>query len=378
MPTDFDITICGAGPVGLALAALLARRGVEPARIALIDGKTLAASVADPRTIALSYGSRQVLEQIGAWPVAHDPIREIHVSRRGHFGRALLRSSEFGVSELGYVCRYGKLVERLAGSVAQAGVTVRRPLTVMNTAEAADEVSISLDNGQVLSSRILVQAEGGLFGAQADRPVRRDYGQTAIISHVRVSAPQDGRAYERFTEEGPLALLPQEQGYALVWCVRPERAQMLMACKDDEFLAELQKTFGERVGRFVSTGARHPFPLGLNAHPLQTQRCVAIGNAAQTLHPVAGQGLNLGLRDATVLADLLAHDAAPDALARFSAMRKSDRGLTIRMTDAMARLFAGAADGSGSQAVLGVGLGLIDAIRPAKRLLAGQMMFGWR
>ena len=382
MTTDFDIAVCGAGPVGLALCTLLVRNGVPAARIVLIDGKTLAASVADPRTIALSAGSRQLLEQIGAWPVACDPIREIHVSRRGHFGRTLLTGSELGVPELGHVCRYGALVERLAACATAAGVEARRPLRVTDVDERSEQdgdlVRIALDSGMTLRAQFLVQAEGGLFGEQENRSQSRDYRQTAIISHVQCTAKVAGRAFERFTDEGPLALLPQEQGYALVWCMRPERAQALMQLDDPAFLAELQLTFGERVGRFTRVAHRHEFPLGLNAHPAQTRRTVAIGNAAQTLHPVAGQGLNLGLRDAAVLADLLARDLSIESLARFTDARQRDRRLTIRLTDGMARLFAGGADRNLLQSVLGAGLGLIDATAPAKRMLAGQMMFGWR
>jgi 2-octaprenyl-6-methoxyphenol hydroxylase len=378
MATDFSMAICGAGPVGLALAAMLVRHGVPAAELVLVDGKPLAASIADPRTIALSYGSRQLLERIGAWPVACDPIREIHISRRGHFGRALLTSTECGVPELGYVCRYGALVERLAAVVADAGVLVQRPMTVRHTHEHDNGVHLTFDNGLALEAGLLLQAEGGLFDQQAVRPVTRDYGQTAIISHVRASALQPMRAYERFTDEGPLALLPQDGGYALVWCMRPEHAQALMAQDAVAFLAALQGAFGERVGRFTGVAARHAFELGLNAHPVQTRRTVAIGNAAQTLHPVAGQGLNLGLRDAFVLAGLLGRQRSVEALGRFVAARSADRRLAIGLTDRMARLFAAAAGGGASQSVLGVGLGLMDAVGPVKKLLAGQMMFGWR
>ncbi|MDB5797735.1 MAG: UbiH/UbiF/VisC/COQ6 family ubiquinone biosynthesis hydroxylase [Paucimonas sp.] len=379
MATDFDIVVVGAGPVGLALGALMARHDLPPARIALVDGKTLAASIADPRTVALSYGSRQILERIGAWPLASDPIREIHISRRGHFGRTLMKSDEFGVPELGYVCRYGALVEKLADSANRAGLAVMRPLTVVNTVEDEHEVRIALNNGLTVSAQMLVQAEGGLYQQQAQRPLRRDYDQVAIVGHVRASALQAVRAWERFTDEGPLALLPQEQGYALVWCVRPERARDLMALGDGAFLQALQHAFGDRVGRFTAISERHAFPLGLNAYPAGTRRTVAIGNAAQTLHPVAGQGLNLGLRDALRLASLLAHDdSRPDAPARFVRERGADRGLTIRLTDTLARVFAASPAGTPGQHFLSAGLGLLDAVGPAKRLFGEQMIFGKR
>lgn len=376
--TEPDIVICGAGPVGLALAALLARRGVDPRRVLLVDGKPLEDARRDPRSIALSWGSRQILEQVHAFPAQADPILDIHVSRRGHFGRTLMTAREHGLPALGYVSRYGALVSALAGAAAQAGIASLRPAKVTACVEQGERVALQLDDGRRLVAKIAVQAEGGLFGEQATGTRARDYGQTAVVAQVTASAPPPGRAYERFTGEGPLALLPQEGGYALVWCMRPERAADIAALPDAAFLAQLQEAFGTRAGRFTAAGPRFSYPLGLNARPGLTPRTVAIGNAAQTLHPVAGQGLNLGLRDADVLARLLARDTSPDALHRFALARQADRGLTIRLTDTLARLFASAPDGAASQSLLGLSLGLMDALPPAKRLLADQMMFGRR
>lgn len=378
MRKDFDLIVCGAGPVGLALAALLLRDGMDAGRMLLVDGKSLAASTADPRTIALSWGSRQLLERAGAWPVAADAIREIHVSRRGHFGRTMLRAEEVGVAELGYVCRYGKLVQALDARVAAAGVQVMRPMLAQSSTEFEDRVELKLDNGLVLGTDLLVQAEGGVFHQQSARRQTRDYQQTAIIAHVQASAIPPGRAYERFTDEGPLALLPQEGGYALVWCMRPERATAVMALDDPSFLQALQQAFGQRVGRFSAASARHAFPLGLNAHEAQTRRTLAIGNAAQTLHPVAGQGLNLGLRDAAILAHSLARAPGVDGLAGYARERRADRQATVRLTDSMARLFTLGAGGGVLQGLAGLGLGLMDAVPPLKRSFAAQMMFGWR
>ncbi|MEO0317694.1 MAG: hypothetical protein RL404_1371, partial [Pseudomonadota bacterium] len=208
--------------------------------------------------------------------------------------------------------------------------------------------------------------------------VQRDYDQTAIVATVHAEGMLAGRAFERFTSEGPLALLPQDDGYSLVWCMRPDNAEAMLDLKDDAFLEALQQAFGHRVGRFIRTGVRHAYALGLNADPDATARSVAIGNAAQTLHPVAGQGLNLGLRDAAVLARLLARDATPDALAQFQRQRTADRGATVRLTDLMARVFASSADGTLTQDLLGASLGMIDVFPPAKRALAEQMMFGVR
>jgi 2-octaprenyl-6-methoxyphenol hydroxylase len=218
-----------------------------------------------------------------------------------------------------------------------------------------------------------------VFGAQEDKVQTRDYGQSAVIARVSASDPVPHRAFERFTDEGPLALLPQDgadgHGYALVWCVRPERAEALQAMDEERFLAELGDAFGARLGRFTRVSARLAYPLGLNAEPRATTRTVAVGNAAQTLHPVAGQGLNLGLRDAAVLARLLARCPGPEGIGRFINERAQDRQTTIALTDTMARAFVGSGP---LQSVLGLGLAALDVVQPARTLLAELMMYGRR
>jgi 2-octaprenyl-6-methoxyphenol hydroxylase len=378
MTTDFDIAICGAGPVGLALALLLVKRGAQASRIAVIDAKALEQVSADPRSIALSYGSRQILEDAGSWPIAADPIHQIHVSRRGHFGRTLIDRDEYGLPALGYVARYGILVTALAAAAKQADIVMLRPAHVSSSTERTDAVELNFSDGKAITAHIMVQAEGGVFSEQKEKSTRRDYEQTAIIAHVTTSAPIAHRAFERFTEEGPLALLPQDDGYAMVWCARPVTAARLSALPDAEFLAELGHAFGSRLGRFTGITPRAAYPLGLNARAATSARTVAIGNAAQTLHPVAGQGLNLGLRDAAVLARLLACEATPNMLLRFAQARQSDRNLTISLTDAMARVFASAPDGALSQTALGLSLAFIDMLQPARRMLAEHMLFGQR
>jgi 2-octaprenyl-6-methoxyphenol hydroxylase len=376
---DADVAICGAGPVGMALAALLARRGVPGPRIALIDGKSLGQAISDPRSIALAWGSRLLLEDVKAWPLPATAIHQIHVSRRGHLGRSLMDREEHDLEALGYVARYGDVVDALARACERAGVQVLRPLRVSGIDESSDGVQLRLDDGRILHAKVAVQAEGGVFGEQTDKSSTRDYGQTAVIARVSSSAPLAHRAFERFTDEGPLALLPQDGAdghqYALVWCVQPERAQRLLDLGEDAFLHELGEAFGERLGRFTKVSPRVAFPLGLNADPRATSRTVAIGNAAQTLHPVAGQGLNLGLRDAAVLARSLAREMTPAAIARFAAERRQDRGMVIRATDTMARVFA---DRGPQQALFGLALAALDTVKPARMLLAELMMFGRR
>lgn len=375
----YDIAILGAGPVGMALAVLLARRGVAPERIALIDAKPLAEVVGDPRSIALSYGSEQVLEQAGAWPLPATAIHQIHVSRRGQFGRTLMDRDEHKLPALGYVTRYGELVAALAAACSAAGIVALRPARALDLAEDADGVSLTMAGGDVLRAGVVIQAEGGVFGQQTPRALQRDYRQSAVIARVAVSAPIAHRAFERFTDDGPLALLPQDGAdglqYALVWCTSPEQAAHLLAQDDAAFLARLGAMFGSRLGQFTSVSKRATYPLGLNADAAASARTVAIGNAAQTLHPVAGQGLNLGLRDAAVLARLLAIAATPAQLAAFADAREPDRKTTIALTDTMARVFA---DSGPLQAVLGLGLGAIDAVAPARTVLAELMMYGRR
>jgi 2-octaprenyl-6-methoxyphenol hydroxylase len=376
---EADVAICGAGPVGMALAALLARRGVAGKRIVLIDGKSLGQAISDPRSIALAWGSRLLLEDVKAWPLPATAIHQIHVSRRGHLGRSMIDREEHELEALGYVARYGDVVDALARACERAGVQVLRPLRVTDMIERADGVQLQLDDGRSVHAQVAVQAEGGVFGEQADKTTTRDYGQTAVIARVSASSPLAHRAFERFTDEGPLALLPQDGAdghqYALVWCVQPERAQHLLDLGEDAFLHELGVAFGERLGHFTKVSPRLAFPLGLNADPRASGRTVAIGNAAQTLHPVAGQGLNLGLRDAAVLARLLAREMTPQAIDRFASERESDRGMVIRATDTMARVFAGKGP---QQALFGLALAALDTVKPARMLLAELMMFGRR
>jgi 2-octaprenyl-6-methoxyphenol hydroxylase len=388
---EVDVAICGAGPVGMALAALLARRGIEGGRIALIDARSLGQAISDPRSIALSWGSHTLLEDVGAWGSiqgAATAIHQIHVSRRGHLGRSLMEREEHGLEALGYVARYGDVVDALARACEREGVRVLRPARAASLDEHRDGVTLHLDDGRSVLAKTAVQAEGGVFGEQPDKAQRRDYGQSAVIARVTASQPAPHRAFERFTDEGPLALLPQEGAdrhqYALVWCVRPERAQQLLTLGEAEFLRQLGDAFGERLGEFTRVSERAAFPLGLNVEPKTTARTVAIGNAAQTLHPVAGQGLNLGLRDAAVLARLLARgvdrdaegrDGVAQAIERFGDERARDRGAIIRVTDAMARVFANTGP---LQPLFGLGLAALDTVKPARTMLAELMMFGRR
>ncbi|MGF6999537.1 UbiH/UbiF/VisC/COQ6 family ubiquinone biosynthesis hydroxylase [Paraburkholderia sp. GAS32] len=392
---DFDVTIVGAGPVGLALAGWLARRSATQAlKIALIDAREPEDSIADPRAIAVSHGSRMILEPL-RWPADATAIQRIHVSQRGHFGRTLIDHSEHGLPALGYVLRYGSIVHGLAEAVHATSVHWFRSTSAAAPTQDLDGVTLPIETAGVtrnLRTRILVNAEGGLFGDQKQKATgstggsavggTRDYGQTALVGTVAVSAPQPHVAWERFTSQGPIALLPmggvRGANYALVWCCAPDEAARRAQLSDDEFLLELGAAFGNRMGRFTQIKGRASFPLGLNAvDTLVNGHVVAIGNAAQTLHPVAGQGLNLGLRDAHALADALsAEGPTPLALATFAQRRAPDRRLTIGATDTLARLFT--VDFPPLAALRGLALTALEFVPPVKTALARQMMFGQR
>jgi 2-octaprenyl-6-methoxyphenol hydroxylase len=287
--------------------------------------------------------------------------------------------AEHKLPALGYVARYGDVVDALARACDKAGVVTLRPARVESFDEEDSGVLLRLDDGSKLCAQVAVQAEGGVFGQQDSKAQQRDYGQTALIARVTVSEPVAHRAFERFTDEGPLALLPQDGGdghqYALVWCMRPERATDVQLLDNASFLKQLGESFGTRLGTFTAASPRVAFPLGLNAEARATARTVAIGNAAQTLHPVAGQGLNLGLRDAAVLARQLARGATPASVDAFMQERAQDRRLTISLTDTMARAFVG---GGPLQPLLGLSLAALDVVKPARLLLADLMMFGRR
>ncbi|MEY1592196.1 UbiH/UbiF/VisC/COQ6 family ubiquinone biosynthesis hydroxylase [Burkholderia sp. Bmkn7] len=384
---DYDLAIVGAGPVGLALAGWLARRSAtQHASIALIDAREPAASANDPRAIAVSHGSRVLLDTL-AWPADATPIEHIHVSQRGHFGRTLIDRDEHDVAALGYVVRFGSLVQALAGAVRGTRVDWLTSTTARAPQQDADGVTLTLDGPQgerTLRARIVINAEGGLFHEQrADTGKhRRDYGQTAIVGTVTVSAPRPNVAWERFTHEGPLALLPlggpRQAEYSLVWCCTPDEAARRAALPDDAFLRELGSAFGARMGDFVAITGRASFPLGLNAaQTLVNGRVAIVGNAAQTLHPVAGQGLNLGLRDAHTLVDTLSTQGFEStALATFNARRALDRRFTIGATDTLARLFT--IDSGPLPLLRGAALTALEFVPPLKKVIARQMMFGQR
>jgi len=366
---EVDVAIAGGGPVGCALALALSGSALSVARIA--DEFEIA-----DRPIALSHGTRLILERLGSWDsVRNTPIETIHVSQQG-FGRTVIRCADYGLPALGYVTSYSELVAQLAGRTPVGAESLR------DWKSAGGEIALQLSRGENetgMRARLLVLADGG-----HNRLVRhvRDYRQQAIVAEVTVERPRSGVAWERFTAEGPLALLPFGDRYALVWSVRPANAAELLGFSDSNFLARLREIFGGRLGNFISVGRRSTFPLSLrHGRIAPAPRVLAIGNAAQTLHPVAGQGLNLGLRDAWELAQMLLDVSkeeigAPRFLARYVRLRRFDRFAGIGFTDFLVRVFSNSLPPLAL--ARGAGLAMLDSIPPARRFLARRMIFGAR
>ena len=380
----YDIAILGAGPVGSALALMLARTAPDPTRIALVQDQAPPRLdrplTTDPRVLALNYGSQILLSQLQAWPEQKADIRCIHVSQRGRLGRTLIRNTDFDVPELGGVVSYEQLQAKLYERVQRSGVTI---LPGAARVTGQDTTTLTVTQGEVsFTCGVAVQSHG----TSDDQIVRREYGQHAVLTRAQAGLPRPGWAWERFTLEGPLALLPHPEtadAYAVVWCCTPARATHLAALDERAFSAALNQTFGSRLGRLSSYGRRHVVPLALSARrTLTAGRLVAIGNAAQSLHPVAGQGLNLGLRDAARLAQtlaawLLTPQTDPTSfLIQFARARRTDRLLTAGITDLMPRIFTtGLAP---VEHACGLALLALDLAAPLRAPLAHHLLAGRR
>ena len=345
-----DVAIIGGGPVGACLALAL---GNVPLSIALVDR---GASPAASRPIALSYSSRLILERLGVWDgLAITPIRRIHVSQAGRFGRTRIGPEDTGTPELGYVLEYGSLAAKLIEHVRQRSVRVIAP-------------------GQV-DAGLVVHAEG----SPEEQTLGREYDQQALVALVECTPAADSTAYERFTAEGPLALLPLAGRYAVVWGCSEQTADALVGATPETFLAALQSAAGGRAGRFTGLRSLSRVPLALRYRASRVApRATYIGNAAQTLHPVAGQGLNLGLRDAWDLARCIRAEpsAAGSAtmLARYARMRRLDAATTLRLTDLLARMYV--SENPLVCATRGAAIAALDLIPPARRFFARRMTYG--
>ncbi|MBI5429810.1 MAG: FAD-dependent oxidoreductase [Nitrosomonadales bacterium] len=383
MTATCDIAIIGGGPVGAALALALSKSQLS---VCVLEARPAHAASNDARALALSYGSRLLLGRLGVWDALRDvsAIRTIHISQKHSFGRTLLHAAEMNVPELGYVLPYPALQDALTDALQHSDVASIYGASVTQLQNGAHHAAIVYQQDgaeRSLNTRLAVVADGGKLLAQQHPPEVHDYGQTALITHITCTAPKPDTAFERFTPQGPLALLPFKEGYELVWTAPHRRAQEMLMWDDATFLRELQQHFGDRVGEFTHVGKRTTFPLGLkratNLFPMP--HTVLLGNAAQTMHPVAGQGFNMGLRDAWELAQEIL-DAAPEApgieamLADYRSRRRTDREAGIRFTDGLVRLFSN--DLPGLSAGRAGALTALDCLPFAKKFVAKRMMFG--
>lgn len=361
MKTDFDILIIGGGLVGASLACALRRSSL---RIGVVEAEAEALSATaqpryDDRTLALAYGSKIIFDSMGAWDegvLDATPIENIHISDRGRFGITRLSAAQAGLPALGYVVTHralgAELFKSLQGSKQVEWLCPAEMQTIDFAPEAARVTLRHAGATRTVSARLVIAADGAHSAARAAAGLgaeRIEYGQTAVVSTVTAGVPHGNTAYERFTDTGPLALLPlSENRCALVWSAEEKEVRTILDWSDAEFLAHLQERFGDRLGRFSRPGRRAAYPLALTRVPEQVRpRLALIGNAAHTVHPVAGQGFNLGLRDVAALAEILidAERAGEDiggfmTLRRYAAGRRRDNQATAVFTNGLIRVFS--------------------------------------
>lgn len=378
------VIIVGGGPVGMSLALALHQQGIASE---IHDTRPRGAAAGDQRILALSHGTQQTLAQLGVWSeIQASPITTIHVSQRGAAGRTLIHAHEEGVPALGYVASSSVLAQALDKALLAADIPFHGDSTLLEATPGNDSIHLQCSDGEQ-SAQLVAYAEGRIedptpeAGQVAPRSnvVVRDYGQHALICRVTPAQPHGGTAWERFTAHGPFALLPFERDYAMVYTCAPADAARLKDLSDEALLAHLQAEFGPRV-QFASIRNRFIYPLGLRyrSEPVGARQ-VWLGNAAQTLHPVAGQGFNLALRDCMALAQALtdaADPGAPEVLTNYAARRRMDRRGTIGMTDSLIRIFSN--EDPLLKHVRGAGLIALDMFPPLRSFLARRMMYGAR
>ncbi len=390
MPSSTSrIAVVGAGPVGATLALALSRASVP---VALVERRDRPPS--GYRPVALSYASRRIIEALGAWSrlaSPASPIVRVHVSQRGRFGATRLDAADYGMEALGWVSDIGTLVGALHGFLSDApGVRLFPSTTVAGIARHPSGIRLELSGAaaeagtRTLEVDAVIAADGGQASWCADLVETvevREYGQVALGALVRVERDHRSVAYERFTPEGPIALLPMRgRACVLVWTLAPERGRALALAPEARFLDELHRAFGDRLGRFLEVGRRETLPLRrTRARAAPGSRVFLAGAAANTLHPVAGQALNLGLRDAAVLAEVIAgalrtgvDPGSETCSERYRARRRRDQRTVGLATDLLARGFL---PELGPLALLRAGaLVALDLAPPAKRALARHAM----
>ncbi len=356
-----DICIVGGGLVGLSAALALSQLGFS---IHVIEGRSLESSeegdvpaAMDARSLALSHATLQIFSALGIWdeiqPLAA-PIQQIHVSSAQRFGVTRLHADELKLDAMGYVIEYHLLFLQLLNAVkAQQNISLISPASVNNleTQQSGLKLALSIaGQAENLEADLLIVAEGASATIRERLGVNistTDYHQVALAANIKTTVPFSGVAYERFTPEGPMAMLPlTDNRYALVWTQAPEQAEQLLQCSDQVFLQELQHRFGYRLGVLESVGQRASFDLKLTrTQPLVTQNSVLIGNAANTLHPVAGQGFNLAMRDIAVLYDQLngvnlKSDQLGMQLDKYQQLRVTDQEQTVQAGHGLVKLFS--------------------------------------
>ncbi len=380
-----DVVIVGAGPVGGALALALAEADLD---VVSLDARAAGTTLRGDRSLALSHGARLIFERLGIWPGlaavagAVTPIVEIDISQARGFGITRLLAEEQGVPALGYVVSYRALQAAIDAALVHAGMAVRFGAAASSVAGTPADACVLLEGaaGELLRASLAVVADGAGTSIAGIERTTRDYGQVALIARIGIDHPHRGVAFERFTPDGPMALLPQGDRYGLVWTMSPAKAEGVLALSEGDFLAALARHFGSRVTGFLNVSDRRTFPLRLEfARPAVAMRSVVIGNAAQALHPVAGQGFNLGVRDAYELGQAIIRtprDALGDAsmLSAFAAGRRSDRYAGIAFTHGLTQLFA--TDSPFLSWPRGLALTTLDALPPLKRAFTRAMMFG--
>jgi 2-octaprenyl-6-methoxyphenol hydroxylase len=381
---EWDVAIVGGGMVGASFALALRATKLRVLLIESVPPDSAGQPSFDERTTALGNGSRQIFESLGVWPAMAGeaaPIRSIHISDAGRFGVARLDAREQGVHAFGYVVPNRVIGRALWQALRDTpNVTLAVPAQVKGATLREECVLLDVVDGghpERIRAAVAVAADGAGSVLRASAGIDasvEDYEQVAIVVNAATERPNSGEAFERFTASGPLAVLPVSGGgYTVVWAVRPERAATLVALDENAFAAELLTAFGWRAGRWTKIGRRNTYPLALSrAEETVAGRVVLIGNAAQALHPVAGQGFNLGLRDAATLAEMLAGASAapdyPELLGRFSAWRGEDRRGVTRFTDGLVKLFG--SDTPGLGLVRNFGLLLFDMSPAAKKALS--------
>ncbi len=373
-----NIVVIGAGPVGATFALLAVRAGLN---VSLLEARIGVSR--ETRTLALSHGSREILDMADAWhdDIPATPIHSIHNSHKGGFGRTVISREDGGVPALGYVLTYADIQTALDEAITKRQIVARRGAVVNAIREAGTsaEISYTQDGADhLIEADVVVMADGGanLSKVPALTLNEKDYGQSALLARVSTDMPHDHRAYERFTPEGPAALLPKgdAHSYSLVWVSTPKRIEELKVLDEAMFCAAFQDHFGFRAGRFLSVTDRRSYPLRLRTVDAPVAgHVVVIGNAAQALHPVAGQGFNLGLRDAHELADMLAQHSA-DALTRYAKARTSDVSRSVAFTDFLVSAFSN--DHALMRLPRGLGLAAVDLLPGARKSLAKRMLFG--